>query len=86
MSGGRVEARPGLGENRPGEVKILRGDRTASALTPLMGVTDRQLEKHLERAARSAGALPCGVQAGLANAMRVRSSDELWRLVGGENP
>jgi hypothetical protein len=86
MSGERVEARSRLVENKPGGVKILGGDRTASALTPLVGVTDRQLEQHLERPALSAGAFPCGVQAGFANAMRVRSSEELWRLVGGENP
>jgi len=52
-----------------------------------MGVTDRYLEQNPERAALSAGAPRLAeVQVGLANTMRGRSSDELWRLSGGENP
>lgn len=54
MSGERQKRFKVIGE-KPGEVKSLRGDRTALALTPPMGVTDRNLEQHLERAARSTG-------------------------------
>jgi hypothetical protein len=44
-------------EEEPGEVKSLRGDRTASALNTPVGVTDRFSEQNLERAATSTGAL-----------------------------
>jgi hypothetical protein len=45
------------------------------------------LEKDLERAAESTGAWWLAtVQVGFANTMGGRSSDELWRLSGGENP
>jgi hypothetical protein len=72
---------------KPGEVGSLRGDRTASMLTPSVVVTDRYQEQDLECAAGKVGAeRVTSQQTNFANTKRVRNGEEPWRLDDGQNP